>query len=409
MVRSFNRLLAIASTASAAVLDLPVVIKGSYPSVKLDIGTPPKEHNLLFDTGSSTLWAVSTDCTPDSCPYGNSEQLYRRQYYNASASSTAVDLQIGGSIPYLGGNVKGEIYQDVFSGLDSSLEWNQTFMAVNESTWRFITADGFLGLGFSSIAEPNTTTLVETLIEDGKLEKPRFGLYYGKNLGDNGTQDGVLSIGDSYEDKYVDGKVVCAPLIKNNGVFDLWRLSLKGVNLLVAKDPTNPNSTVELDNGNLPTTHLASGTYPWANVTWSTYGQGNAIFDTGAGRLSVPDDMIESMYFNLGWNYQMLLKGEQRFTCAGMNASWAVSLVLGTENPEEDVVVSIRGDEFLGLDPQCQPPFDPSGQISFALVGGAFLQRFYTVWDFGADKVAEYKPRLGFGRLKKEYDYLYQS
>jgi hypothetical protein len=158
MVGSVNKLLAIASTASAAVFDLPVVIKGTYSSVKLDIGTPPKEHQLLFDTGSSTLWTVSTDCTQDSCPERNTE-LYKRRYYNASASSTAVDVGIPAMIPYLGGNVEGEIYQDVFSALDGSVEWNQSFIAVNESSWVWITADGFLGLGFSTIAELNTSTL----------------------------------------------------------------------------------------------------------------------------------------------------------------------------------------------------------------------------------------------------------
>lgn len=408
MVGSVNKLLAIAGTASAAVFDLPVVIKGTYSSVKLDIGTPPKEHQLLFDTGSSTLWTVSTDCTQDSCPEENTE-LYKRQYYNASASSTAVELAIPATIPYLGGNIKGEIYQDVFSALDGSVEWNQSFIAVNESSWMWITADGFLGLGFSTIAEPNTSTLVETLLWDGKLDKPRFGLYYGKNLGDEGPQDGVLSIGDSHEDKYVDGQVVYAPLQKVNNEHDLWRTPLKAVHLLVAKNPSNPNHTVETHIGKLPTTQFSGNGIESVNMTLSTFGNGKAVFDTGAGRLSVPYEMIDSLYYNLGWDYQSLLNGTQRFTCEGMNASWAISLVLGEGAPEDDVVVSIRGDEFLEPGAQCMPPFDPSGAPSFALVGSAFLQRYYTVWDFGADKVAEYKPRLGFGRLKKEFDWKYQS
>jgi saccharopepsin len=72
------------------------------------------------------------------------------------------------------------------------------------------------------------------------------------------------------------------------------------------------------------------------------------------------------------------------------------------------VSFSIRGDEFVAPGDQCMPPFDPSGSGGFSLVGTAFLRRFYTVFDFGADKVEEYEPRIGFGRLKKEYDYMYQ-
>jgi len=407
MVGSVPRLLAVAGTASAAVLDLPVSIKGSYSSVKLDIGTPPKEHHLLFDTGSTTVWTVSTDCTEESCPYGNSQE-YKQQYYNASASSTTDDLHVPGAIPYLGGDVKGEIYEDVFSVPGSSMKWNQTFLAANQSSWRWITADGFLGLGFSAVAEPNTTTLVETLLWDDKLSEPRFGLFWGTNLNSKGPQDGVLSIGGSHEDKYVDGKVVYAPIQKNDDIYSLWRVALKGINILVADDPTNKNSTVETHVGSYPTTHLAPNTFPSANVTWPTYGQDYAVFDTGAGGLSVPDDSIAAMYYNLGWDYQKLLSGEQRFTCEAMNSSWAVSLILGPED-QENIVVSMRGDEFLRPGSQCQPPFNPSGRDSFALVGTTFLQRFYTVWDFGADRVAEYKPRIGFGKLKKEFDYLHQS
>lgn len=407
MIKNVNGLLAVAGVASAAVLDLPIVIADSYSSVKLNIGTPPKEHRLLFDTGSSTLWTVSTACTEESCPHGNAE-VYARQYYNGSASSTGLDLGTSSSIPYLGGDVTGETYKDVFSTLDGTLEWNQTFLAVNESSWRFITADGFLGLGFSSIAEANTTTLVETLLWDGKLDEPRFGLYYGKNLANDGPQDGVLSLGGSHEDKYVDGEVVYAPLTKTD-TYELWRTPLRSVSVLVAQDPTNPNSTVETHVGKMPTTHVANGTYPDANVTWSMWGAGRAVFDTGAGRLSVPDEIIGAMYYNLGWDYDALLAGKQRFTCEAMNASWAVTLTLGEGAPEDDVSFSLRGDEFLEPGVQCMPPFDPSGSSGFALVGGSFLQRYYSVFDFGSDKVAEYKPRVGFGRLKKEFDWKYQS
>jgi saccharopepsin len=43
------------------------------------------------------------------------------------------------------------------------------------------------------------------------------------------------------------------------------------------------------------------------------------------------------------------------------------------------------------------------------LIGTPFLQRHYTVFDFGADKVEEYEPRIGFGRLKKEWDWMYPA
>jgi saccharopepsin len=405
MIAKFTGLLAAAATASASVLELPVVVKNSYSSVKLDIGTPPKEHQLLFDTGSSTIFIVNTDCTDSSCPDG-SAPYYIRQKYNTSASSSAVDLGSIASIPYLGGNVAGDIYQDVYSALNGSVEWNQTFLSANQSSWRFITADGFLGLGFSSIAEANTSTLVETLLWDGKLDAPRFSLFYGTNLEDEGNQDGVLTIGGSHEDKYVDGEVVYTPLRKE-AEYQLWRAPLRSVNILVAQNPADPNSTVEVHNGRRPTTKVANNTYPDANVTWSMFGSGSAVFDTGAGRLSVPDEITSALYYNLGWNLTKLVNGEERMGCQHSNASWAVTLTLGEGAPEDDVSFSLRGDEFYAPGEQCQPPFDGSGMNSFALVGATFLKRYYSVFDFGADQVDRYQPRIGFGRLKKEYDYMH--
>jgi saccharopepsin len=401
MVSQMAGLLAAAATVSASVLELPVIMDSSYSSVKLDIGTPPKEHRLLFDTGSSTIFIVNTNCTETSCPDGTAPS-YNRQKYDASASSSAVDIGSSSTIPYLGGDVAGDIYKDVYSIPDGNLEWNQTFLSANESSWRFITADGFLGLAFSSIAEPNTSTLVETLLWDGKLDAPRVGLFYGTNFQESGAQDGVLTIGGSHEERYVDGEMVYTPLRKEDP-YQLWRAPLRSVSMLVARNPTDLNSTVEVHNGRLPTTAV-----PEANVTWSMFGSGAAVFDTGAGSLSFPEEIVDAMFYNIGWNVTKLISHEEVFECKHMNASWAVTITLGDGAPEDDVSFSVRGDEFLTPGKDCMPPFEGSGQANFALIGTPFLQRHYSVFDFGADKVENYQPRIGFGRLKEEYDYLHQ-
>lgn len=407
MVAKMKGLLAVATTVSASIIDLPVAIRNSYSSVKFDIGTPPKEHYFLFDTGSATSWIVSSECTDFSCP--DSSTAYNRQPYNASASSSAVDLGSYSTIPYYqgGGQVAGEAFQDIFVTSNGSVKWNQTFLSTTESSWRFITADGFLGLGFSSIAENFTSTLAETLLWDGKLDASRFALYYGTNMRDNGTQNGVLTIGGSHEEKYVDGDVVYTPLMEEEA-HQLWRAPLRSVNVLVARNLSQANSTVEIRNGRLPTTIVPQGAYPRANVTWPIGGSGSAVFDTGAGRLSVPDAIVDAMYYNLGWNKTKLMNGEERMQCQHLNASWAVTLTLGEQAEEDDVSFTLRGDEFTRPGSECMPPFDESGGSGFALVGAVFLRRHYSVFDFGGNKVEDYQPRIGFGRLKREYDFLYQ-
>ncbi|KAJ4319290.1 hypothetical protein N0V94_003982 [Neodidymelliopsis sp. IMI 364377] len=393
-------LLTAATAVTASVLELPVRIQDTYSSVEVSLGTPPKPYRLLFDTGSSTTWLTSTGCTSTSCPYLSS---FKRTLYDFNSSSTAEDLNAISHIPYIDGDgVAGAATLDVMSDPAGTLEWNQTFLAANQSTWRWITADGFLGLGFSSIAETGTKALVETLLSDGKLDAPRFGLFYGTNLKDDGAQNGVLTIGGSEEEKYVDGSVAYAPLRKEEP-YQLWRTALRSVNVLVAGQK---NTTINIRNGQLPEFNDAECIYPCANVTWPVYGA--AVFDTGAGRISVPDEIIDAVYFNLGWNNTKLMNGGERMECEHLNASWALSFTLGDADVKDDVTFTIRGDEFTEPGAQCMPPIDYSGQNSFALIGAAFLQRHYSVFDFGAEQVENYAPRLGFGRLKKEWDYLYQ-
>lgn len=363
------------------------------------IGTPAKLYRVMFDTGSSSTWIVNTDCTTTSCP---SSSDYARTGYNASASSTSADLGAYDVVGYIDGDgVAGFATQDVFADENGGVEWNQTFLSVNTSSWRWITADGFLGLGFSSIAENKTSSLVETLLWDGQLNATRFAIYYGTNLADNGTQDGTLTIGGSHEDTYVDGEVVYAPLRKETP-YELWRTALRSVNVLVAR---GANSTVTTRTGSLPTTDDPVGTYPRSNTTWPFYGGGSAVFDSGAGRIGLPQEVIAPVYFNLGWNMTKLLNGEERMECQHMNSSWALSLTLGDGAVEDDVTFSIRGDEFYAPGEQCMPPVDDSGVSSFALVGADFLKRYYSIFDFGGSQVVDYAPKIGFGRLKPAYIY----
>lgn len=395
-------LLTLAAAASAAVLDLPVHVQNTYASVEFQVGTPAKTTRLQFDTGSSTAWMVGTGCTDSSCPNSSG---YDRIEYNASASSTSEDLNTFARIPYIDGDaVTGEAIKDLFVDETGTLEWNQTFLSVNQSSWRFTTADGLLGLGFSSIAEESTSSMVETLLWDNQLDETRFALFYGTDLSDN-DKDGVLTIGGSHEETYVDGEVAYVPLRKEDP-YQLWRTALRSVNVLVVR---GENSTVTVHNGQFPTTDDANGTYPKANVTWSMYGAGTAVFDTGAGRIEVPDEIIAPIYFNLGWNVTKLMNGEERMECEHLNSTWAISFTLGEGDEADDKTFTIRGDEFTRPGDQCMPPIDNSGSNGFALLGAAFLRRHYSVFDFGATQVADYQPKIGFGRLKSEYDYMTAS
>jgi hypothetical protein len=118
--------------------------------------------------------------------------------------------------------------------------------------------------------------------------------------------------------------------------------------------------------------------------------------------------MVDAAYEQLGWNQSKLISHEEVMECKHLNSSWAITFTLGEEDEADDVSFSLRGDEIYMPGEQCMPPFEGSGGEYFALLGAAFLQRHYSVYDFGGTNMFDYKPRIGFGRLKKEKDYLYQ-
>lgn len=112
------------------------------------------------------------------------------------------------------------------------------------------------------------------------------------------------------------------------------------------------------------------------------YGLGTAVFDAGAGCVSVLSEITNAVYFTLVWNVTMLKTGRERMDCQHLNASWAVTFTLGESADEsENASFSIRGDESTEPGGQCMPPLDTSGENNFALIGTTCLRRYYSVFD----------------------------
>lgn len=371
--------------ALSAVFELPIRLNQGYAMVEMEVGTPPVSHSLLFDTGSSTTWIVTDACNDtDDCPNNSG---YNRTGYSESGSSTYKPMGTYATIGYLGGETSGSGVTDIFSVPSSpNVTWTQSFMAVNESSWFNIPADGFLGLGFSTIADANTTTIVETLMQDGLLDKPRFALYYGtetENTGD-GPGNGKLTFGGSHEDVYVEGDLLWSDLEYADDQAQLWRVNMQ---YLIGTKPSNSTS------GSTQSTITAVGDW--------------GVFDTGAGRISVPDWAIEDIYASIGMNWTAIINGDHIPLCTEFTDAWSIEFNFGS--PYTPTVITITGEMLkvpgfaTGEDKYCWPPLDTSGSDGLFLFGNEFLQMFYTVFDFGAFEPADYAARIGFGVLKEDY------
>ncbi|POS70479.1 hypothetical protein DHEL01_v211125 [Diaporthe helianthi] len=366
--------------ALSAVLDLPIWLKNTYSVVDVEVGTPPVTHTLLFDTGSSTTWIIAAECDGTAlCPNNSG---FNRTGYDETASSTSNATGSYGSIEYLGGVTAGAGREDVFTFPSApDLVWTQTFLQSYQSSWFNIPADGFLGLAFNTISDANTTTLVETLLWSGQLDEPRFGLYYGTRVHSTGDSagDGRLTLGDSHEERYVEGDLIWTDLSPSDENAQLWRVDMLSA---VGTTPNKTQSTIAL-----------SGAW--------------GVFDTGGGRIYVPDPLIADLYASIGMNWTAIIDDGYLPLCTEFTDAWSIAFNIGDSSNPSTIVITgdmLKKPGFAtGEDKYCWPPFDSSESDGLFLFGSDFLQMHYTVFDFGGFEPSAYKARIGFGALKDDH------
>jgi saccharopepsin len=308
-----------------------------------------------------------------------------RTGYNISASSTGKLTGQDASIDYLGGRVAGPTVKEQF--LAEGLTFEASFIAANESNWSALPAAGFMGLSFGSIADGGAAPIFETLMAEKLMDEPRFGLYYARADGDNtdGPGKGMLTLGGSKEDKYVEGDLITVDVTANNGEFDLWRTLL----------------------------HTVTGSAKSSNCTKSKkkdfpmYGA-TIVFDSGASSIALPPGQLEEMYESIGMNWTAIIKGDHVPLCSEFTDDWSITLQLGFYGEEKNL--TITGSEmalpgFANRDDACWPPFEETSSDGFSLIGTRLLQNFYTVWDYSAfpSDGGFMSPKLSFGKLKAGY------
>ncbi|KAK8087312.1 hypothetical protein PG994_002286 [Apiospora phragmitis] len=364
---------AMAQAATAAgVIEMPITFRNSYAMVSVETGTPGEEHFLLYDTGSASTWIADKQCAQGGC---QNISGFPRVGYNLSASSTGEQISPTATVDYLGGNIAGPGVRDTFRVGDTT--WNQTFLNIANSSMANVPGDGFLGLAFDTISDGDTHTVPETLLGAGVLAEPRFGLYVGTELNDTHGRPGAgtLTLGGSHEDKYIDGDVT------------------------PSRAATRPILGTYAGGDGKPVT---------GGRNWEGQFKASGVFDTGAGKISVPSLDVYLIYQSIGWDWGAILSGDHIPACSEFNASWSVTFSFAGEAEGEYRDVVLTGDQlarpgFANREDACWPPFEPGNDDGFFLFGTTLLDQFYTVWDFGGSKPEEYKPRIGFGQLKKEY------
>lgn len=304
----------------------------------ISIGTPPQEFKVVLDTGSSNLWVPSSECNSIAC--------YLHSKYDHSSSSTYKKNGSSFEIRYGSGELSGFVSQDTFQIGDLKVK-NQDFAEATSEpglAFAFGRFDGIMGLGYDTISVNGIVPPFYSMLDQGLLDEPVFSFYLSDTNDESSESEAMF--GGVNTDHYT-GKLTKIPLRRKA----YWEVDLDAI--------TFGDDTAEMDDTGV-------------------------ILDTGTSLIALPSTMAELLNKEIGakksFNGQYTVECDKRdslpdltFTLTGHNF---------TIGPY-DYILEVQGScisSFMGMDFP-----EPVGPL--AILGDAFLRKWYSVYDLGTNSV----------------------
>ena len=202
--------------------------------------------------------------------------------------------------------------------------------------------DGILGLGYDTISVNKIVPPFYNMIEQGLLDEPVFGFYLGDTNNEGDESEAIF--GGIDEDHY-EGKITYIPLRRKA----YWEVDFDAI--------TFGGNTAELDNTGV-------------------------ILDTGTSLIALPSTLAELINKEIGakkgYNGQYTVECEKRDSLPDM--TFTLSGYDFTITPY-DYILEVQGScisTFMGMDFPGSP---------IAILGDAFLRKWYSVYDLGKNRV----------------------
>ncbi|ODQ64190.1 aspartyl proteinase [Nadsonia fulvescens var. elongata DSM 6958] len=332
------------------VAELPLVeVEGGHNSpltnylnvqyyTEITLGTPPQKFKVILDTGSSNLWVPSSECGSIAC--------FLHNKYDSSASSSHKKNGSSFDIQYGSGSLSGFVSQDTLTIGDLTIPKQDFAEATQEPglAFAFGKFDGILGLAYDTISVNKIVPPFYNALNNGLLDEPQFSFYLGDTEKD---KEGGVAVFGGHDSDYYHGDITWLPVRRKA----YWEVSFDAITL--------GGETAELE---------------------ST----GAAIDTGTSLIALPSSLAEILNSQIGatkgWSGQYTVECDTRdslpdltFTLGGYNF---------TIGPH-DYILEMSGScvsAFTGMD--FPAPIGP-----LAIIGDAFLRKYYSIYDLGKDAV----------------------
>lgn len=322
-----------------ATHDLPLTnyLNAQY-FTEISIGTPPQTFKVILDTGSSNLWVPSAECSSLAC--------YLHQKYDHDASETYKKNGSSFEIRYGSGSLEGYVSQDTLLFGDLTIPKQDFAEATNEPglAFAFGKFDGILGLAYDTISVNKIVPPIYNAIDKGLLDAPQFAFYLGDTA--ESEDGGVCSLG-GYDESKFKGDITWLPVRRKA----YWEVSFDGIGL--------------------------------GDEFAVLKGHGAAI-DTGTSLIALPSQLAEILNAQIGaeksWN------GQYTVDCAKRDSLPDLTFDFNGHNftiSAYDYTLEVSGSCISAFTPMDFP--EPVGPL--AIIGDAFLRRYYSIYDLGKDRV----------------------
>ncbi|KAI1377979.1 Asp-domain-containing protein [Hypoxylon crocopeplum] len=304
---------------------------------EISIGSPPQDFKVILDTGSSNLWVPSSSCGSIAC--------YLHSKYDSSASSSYKKNGTEFEIRYGSGSLSGFVSQDTLTIGDMTVK-NQDFAEATSEpglAFAFGRFDGILGMGFDRLSVNGIVPPFYQMVNQKLIDDAVFAFYLS---GENGGDDSEVVFGGVDKDHYT-GKITEIPLRRKA----YWEVDFDSISF--------GDETAELENTGV-------------------------ILDTGTSLIALPTDLAELLNKEIG--AKKSYNGQYTVDCSVRDSLPDISFKLsGYDFPigPYDYILEVQGScisTFMGMD--FPAPVGP-----LAILGDAFLRRWYSIYDLGKGTV----------------------